>query len=217
VIRSTTQIKLERRRQPGRPKANAVATIDRAVIRVARELFVAKGYGATSMAEVAKTVQASKGTIYARFPSKADLFKAIIDEQIRHTGVGVRHHGPKPKTLQVLLRVYAEQALGDSLSPEIRQLNRLIFSEAERFPELAEAALERGHIGVRQVAAYIREYAEIEGIPCRRPEVAADWFLKLTKGWYSDLMLRPNPPSSLEIKTFVRQLLKFFMAGRETW
>jgi TetR/AcrR family transcriptional regulator, mexJK operon transcriptional repressor len=180
-------------------------------------LFVAKGYGATSMAEVAKTVQASKGTIYARFPSKADLFRAIIDEQIRRTVGSVRHHGPKPRTLQALLRVYAEEALGDSLSTETRQLNRLITSEAERFPELAQAALERGRVGVHQIADYIREYAVIEGIPCRQPEVAADWFLKLSKGWYSELMLTPAHVTTAEIKHFVQRLLKFFMVSRPSW
>lgn len=215
--RAATQIKLERRRPPGRPKAHTVADIDRAIVRVARELFVARGYGATSMAEVAKTVQASKGTVYARFASKADLFKAIIDEQILRTRGGIRHHGPKPKTLQAVLRVYAEQALTDSLSAETKQLNRLIFSEAERFPELAEAALERGNIGVHQVAAYIREYAQIEGIPCRHPEAAADWFLKLTKGWYSELMLRSTQVTATEVRTFVQQLLRFFMVGRSSW
>ncbi len=194
-----------------------VADIDRALIRVARQFFVAKGYGATSIAEIARAARASKGTVYARFPTKADIFRAIIDDQIRRTGVGVRQHGPKPRTLNALLRVFAEEALLDSLSSDTLALNRLICSEAERFPELAEAAFNRGQFGLAQVTRSIQEYAVLEGIPCRHPRVAADVFLKLTKGWYRDMMLRSSPVTPVEIKRYVQYMLKWFMATRATW
>jgi AcrR family transcriptional regulator len=213
----TTPIKVEKRRSPGRPKATSVADIDQAVIRVARQLFIARGYGATSMSEVARAARASKGTLWARFPSKAHLFRAIIDEQIQRTRVGVRQHGPKPKTLKDMLHVYAEQAFEDSLSTETLQLNRLIVSEAPRFPELADAAFARAHLGVEQVTRHIAEYAVIEGIPCRHPEIAADMFLKLTKGWYWEMMLKSQPVTMSEIKSFVATMLKWFMDTRPTW
>jgi TetR/AcrR family transcriptional repressor of mexJK operon len=209
--------KLEARRSPGRPKATTVADIDRAVISVARQFFCAKGYGATSMAEVARAARASKGTVYARFPTKAHLFKAIVDEQIQRTGGWVQHHLPRPKTLNGLLRVYAVRALEDSFSAETLQLNRLIYSEAERFPELGDAAFARGEVGLQQVTRYIQEYAEIEAIPCLHPERAAESFLTLTRGWYAQMMLRSRPVKSSEIKAYVQRLLKWFMATRSTW
>jgi TetR/AcrR family transcriptional repressor of mexJK operon len=213
----TTRFKLEPRRPPGRPKATTVADIDRAVIRVARRFFGAKGYGATSMAEVARSARASKGTVYARFPTKAHLFRAIIDEQIQRTGGWVQQHGPKPKTLRGMLRVYAERALEDSLSAETLQVNRLIYSEAERFPELGDAAFARGEVGLQQVSRYIQEYAKIEAAPCRDPQLAADMFLSVIRGWYTQMMLRSRPVKSAEIKTYVRRMLKWFMATRPTW
>src|SRR4029077_4510835 len=120
-------------------------------------------------------------------------------------------------TLHGMLRIYAEQALKDSLSANTLQLNRLIYSEAERFPELADAAFARGRVGVQQVTGYIQEYADVEDVPCRHPDVAADMFLKLTKGWYSEMMLRSRPVTLAEIKTSVQQTLKWFMATRPTW
>jgi TetR/AcrR family transcriptional repressor of mexJK operon len=212
----TTQIKVARRRS-GRPTSAKVADLDRTLIRVARQFFVAKGYGATSITEIASAARASKGTLYARFPTKADLFRAILDEQIRRTGGEMRQVGPKPKTLQAMLRIFAEQALFDSLSAETLQLNRLIVSEAERFPELAEAAFARGQVGVKQIARYIQEYAERDDIPCRHPEIAADMFLQLTRGWYNECMLRNGLVGSKEIKAWVSQMLNWFMATRKTW
>jgi len=187
------------------------------LIRVARQFFVAKGYGATSMTEIANAARASKGTLYARFATKADLFRAILDEQIQRTSGEIRQVGPKPKTLEAMLRIFAEQALFDSLLAETLQLNRLIVSEAERFPELAEAAFARGRVGVKQITRYIQEYAERDAIPCRHPGIAADMFLQLTRGWYSEHMLRNRPVSSKEVRGWVSQMLNWFMATRNTW
>jgi TetR/AcrR family transcriptional regulator, mexJK operon transcriptional repressor len=211
------QLRPEPRRAVGRPKATTVADIDRAVIRVARQLFQAKGYGATSMAEIARAARASKGTVYARFPTKAHLFKAIVDEQIQRTGGWVQQRLPKPKDLRGLLRVYAVRALADSLSAETLQLNRLIYSEAERFPELGDAAFARGEVGLQQVTRYIQEYAELEAIPCRHPEAAAESFLTLLRGWYAQMMLRSRPVKPAEIKAYVQRMLKWFMETRACW
>jgi AcrR family transcriptional regulator len=208
---------LEPRRARGRPKAEDLAELEARLIRVARRKFVANGYGATSMNEVAKAARVSKGTLYARFPGKADLFRAIIDAQIQETGVGVRHVGPKLKTLEAMLRRFALRALEDSLSVEILQLNRLIYSEAGRFPELGDAALGRSLTGVKHVSELIREYAVREGVPCRDPEAAAAMFTTLLRGFYGDTMLRSTPVTMPQIKAWTSKMLGLFLAGRASW
>ncbi|MGB8364559.1 MAG: TetR/AcrR family transcriptional regulator [Rhizomicrobium sp.] len=210
-------VEIEPRRARGRPKAEDLGELEARLIRVARQRFVANGYGATSMNEVAKAARVSKGTLYSRFPSKADLFRAIIDEQIQHTGSGVRHLGPKPKTLEAMLRIFAERALQDSLCREVVQLNRLMYSEAERFPELGEAAWARSRIGVQQVSEFIREYAAKDGVRCRDPEAAAEMFTTLLRGFYGDVMLRGRAVIAAEIKAWTRKMLKVFLAGRRSW
>ena len=210
-------VEMEPRRARGRPRAEDLAELEARLIRVALEKFLANGYGATSMNEVARAARVSKGTLWARFPSKADLFRAIIDEQIRLTGVGFRHSGPKPKTLEGVLRAFAERALQDSLSEEIVQLNRLIYSEAGRFPELGEAAWARSQVGVRQVTEIIREYAAKEDAPCQDPEAAARMFTTLLRGFYGDVMLTGRPAGPAEVKAWVQTMLKVFLAGRSNW
>lgn len=208
---------LEPRRARGRPRAEDVAELEARLIRVARQSFATQGYGATSMNEVAKAARVSKGTLYARFPSKAELFRAIIDDEVRNSGISFPLHGPNPKSLEAALRLYAEQALVESSSGEILQLNRLITSEAERFPELGEAAAERTRIGTRHAAECIAEYAEKDGIACRDAEAAAEMFTFLLRGYYSDVMRRARPVTAAEIKTWTRRMVKFFLCGRENW
>ncbi|CAN7338539.1 TetR/AcrR family transcriptional regulator [Phenylobacterium sp. LjRoot225] len=210
-------IEIEPRRARGRPKAEDLAELEDRLIRVARQKFVVNGYGATSMNEVAKAARISKGTLWARFPSKADLFRAIIDQQIQQTGDGGRHLGPRPKTLEAMLRGFAERALQDSLSVEIVQLNRLIYSEAGRFPELGEAAWARSRAGVQQVTDFIQDYAAKEGITCRDPEAAAEMFTTLLRGFYGDVMLKGHVATAAEIKAWTRRMVKVFLAGRPGW
>lgn len=210
-------VDIEPRRPRGRPRTEDLQELEARLVRAARQCFITDGYGATSMAEVARAARVSKGTLYARFASKADLFRAILDDQIAQSGSAVRLRGPKPKTLEAVLRAYAEHMLQESLHGDILQLNRLMYSEAGRFPELGEAAWARGRMGVRQVAEHIRDYAVEEGVPCQDPEAAAEMFITLLRGWYSTMMLRSRAPTVAEIKAWTRRTLKLFLASRPSW
>jgi AcrR family transcriptional regulator len=205
------------RRPRGRPRAEDLHALEARLIEVARRCFIANGYGATSMAEVARAARVSKTTLYSRFPSKADLFRAIIDAQIQDTDGDLAIRGPKPRTLESMLRGYAEHVLMASLRDEILQLNRLIYAEAGRFPELGEAAWERGQVGVEQVSRQIRQYALLEGAPCRDPDHVADMFIATLRGWYSGLMLRPDRVSAAEVKAWTRKTIAALLAGRAEW
>jgi len=211
------EIAAEPRRARGRPRIADLAELEARLLRVARQIFIANGYGAASMNEITKAARVSKGTIYSRFPSKAELFWAIVDGQIQNPGGWVRYAGPKPRTLEAMLQSFAERALEDSLAGEIVQLNRLVHAEAERFPELGEAAHARWRSGAQQVAAIIREYAELEDIPCRDPEAPAEMFITLIQGFCSNVMLRGKPATGAEMKSWTRRMLKLFLAGRQDW
>ena len=204
-------------RRAGRPTAQDQARIDRRIIQAARECFIAKGYGATSTNEVARAARVAKVTLYSRFPTKGDLLKALIDEQIRRTGGEIRHVGPKPKSLETMLRIFAEQSLKDSLSSETLPLNRIIYSESERFPELGEVARSRAQTGIQQISRYIRDFAIKDQIPCRDPDFVAEMFTSVTRGWYFDMMLRKEPVTDGEIRSWTQRMTKWFVANRPNW
>ena len=52
------------------------------VIQAARELFVARGYGATSLREVADRAGVAVQTVYFVFGNKRSLFKDVVDTSI---------------------------------------------------------------------------------------------------------------------------------------
>src|SRR5580658_3691940 len=48
------------------------------ILLAARDVFAEHGYGA-SMEQIAARAEVGVGTLYRRFPNKADLFSAVID------------------------------------------------------------------------------------------------------------------------------------------
>lgn len=208
---------LEPRRARGRPTAEDLIGLEARLVRIARRCFLANGYGATSVNQIAKEARVSKGTLYSRFATKADIFRAIIDDQIQTQGGKISITEPRPKTLEAMLRLFAEKSLLQSLTPEIIQLNRLIYSEAARFPELGEAAWARSRVGVRQVGELIAYYAEKEGIPCANPEKVADTFTTILRGIYADHLLRGRTADEAEMIGSAHAMVKIMLADRRDW
>ncbi|HWB68072.1 MAG TPA: TetR/AcrR family transcriptional regulator [Mycobacteriales bacterium] len=54
----------------------------RQLLAAAQQVFVANGYHAAAMDDIAERAGVSKPVLYQHFPSKLDLYIAVIDEQI---------------------------------------------------------------------------------------------------------------------------------------
>jgi AcrR family transcriptional regulator len=54
----------------------------RAIVAAATELFVAQGYGATSLAAVAAAARVARPTVFAAFGSKPALLRQVLDEAL---------------------------------------------------------------------------------------------------------------------------------------
>ena len=76
---------------PGRRAEYAEAT-RAALVDAAAELFAQRGYGATSLDDVAAAVRVTKGAVYHHFKGKRDLFYAVCEqvetEVVAHVGQG---------------------------------------------------------------------------------------------------------------------------------
>ena len=209
---------LQPRRPRGRPKTEDLGALEERLILVARELFFREGYGGTTMSDVAEVARVSKRTLYARFDSKAALLRGIVADQIQAWNTG-RNHTPieDHSTLRQTLLAYGDIVLRAGLSPDFVQLNRLLFGESGRFPELAEIANTRARLGVAYLAEQIREFADRESIPCRDPEAAAELFMMMLIGWSNTQILdnRIAPPS--ERHAWLHNCVRLFLGSRADW
>lgn len=119
----------------------------RAILDAARELFLAKGYGGTSMDDVAARAAVSKQTVYKQFVDKEHLFTAIITGDIEDTEGLTRSLVdalPETHDLERDLRVFARRHVVEVMQPHLVRMRRILIGEADRFPELAAAWYARG-------------------------------------------------------------------------
>lgn len=118
-----------RRRKDARPDEILAAALD---------VFVARGYAATRLDEVARKAGVTKGTIYLYFPGKEALFKAVIRGSVvprieSAERAVAEHRGSAAEALRALVRAMW-QTVGET---NLSGLPKLIVSEAANFPDLA--------------------------------------------------------------------------------
>jgi AcrR family transcriptional regulator len=166
------------------PQADAVSASRRkAFIGAARELFFINGYAGTSMSSIAAKVGGSKTTLWTYFPSKADLFAAVLDDLIDTYGQTLRVEMPEEEAVADVLRRFGRVLLATVTSPPMLSLYRLVVSEVERFPHLAELFYERGpRRGMARLAGWMAVKMQKGELRKGSPARAANDFVGLCQG-----------------------------------
>ena len=125
------------------------------LLTAALDLFVERGYAATRLDDVAKRAGVSKGTVYLYFPSKEELFKAVVREGLvplleRGEKMVAEHEGSAAELIRNLVHGWWE---GIGMTP-YAGLPKLMISECRNFPELGQfyvdEVITRGHKLVRK-------------------------------------------------------------------
>lgn len=110
------------------------------ILDAAFEEFVANGFAATRIEDIADRIGVTKGTIYVYFPTKEELFAAMIDHISVPLGELLRDSadlkGTCVERLQSLLLLFYEKVSNDRPS---RELIRIVISEGSRFPQVIQA------------------------------------------------------------------------------
>ncbi|MCJ8055961.1 TetR/AcrR family transcriptional regulator [Shinella curvata] len=145
------------RRPRGRPKLATAAQQQAKIVDATRRLFLAQGYGGTTMNEVAAHCRVSKRTLYELFPSKADLLGAIIE---RHRTSMLALPGDYAG---LSLSISLERIFQIDISEEDDEARaaflNLTIVEAARYPEVGEM-LHR--LGGQRAHALLAEWMETE-------------------------------------------------------
>ena len=100
-------------------------------------LFAERGFAATRLDDVARRAGIAKGTIYLYFPTKEDLFRALVRQDLLPNLAALEqaaaaHPGPAPARLRDLLATMAAR-----MGAPTAAIPRLILAESGNFPALA--------------------------------------------------------------------------------
>jgi AcrR family transcriptional regulator len=118
------------------------------IVEAALALFVEKGFAGTRMDEIARLAGVTKGTVYLYFPSKEDLFHAVVEDMVRpniETGerLVAEYQGPTAGLLRELIISWWRLFGGQKLAC----LSKLMTGEAANFPQLARFYMD--HVVIR--------------------------------------------------------------------
>lgn len=110
------------------------------LLNAACEVFAAEGYRA-GVDRIAAQAGVAKQTLYNHFPSKAELFAAVIQQATQELVVALDDTGEGLRERLVRFGIRYRQKL---LSPNGIGLYRMLVAEAPRFPDLGAAFYQTG-------------------------------------------------------------------------
>jgi AcrR family transcriptional regulator len=150
------------------------------ILDIAGPLFLENGYQGTSMSQIAAAVGGSKGTLYAYFGNKESLFEAYMQMRVRSKAADVFEFPANTDDVSGVLTRLGHKFLELVTEESSRELLRLLYHEAPRFPEIGrifyETCLLRGRA---QLTAYLIQASDAGALRVPQPELAAEQFLTL--------------------------------------
>lgn len=107
------------------------------ILKAALALFAERGFAGTKLEDVAAAAGIGKGTIYLYFPTKEDLFKALVRQELlpnfdQLEAVIEVHTG----TAADLLRLFGRRLL-QLIESDLSAIPKLVLTEAGNFPSIA--------------------------------------------------------------------------------
>src|SRR6184192_1593700 len=125
-----------------------------AIIEAAMEEFIARGFAATRLDDVARRAGVAKGTIYLHFKDKESMFEELIRTAI--VPIINRLWGTPPQpgaSVRDMVEGFAKTFIEEVATTRRGDLVRLIVAEGPRFPEVADfyyrEVVSRGLAGMR--------------------------------------------------------------------
>ena len=202
----------------GRPDAKQVAAIDRAILATATRMFLELGYDGVAMENIAAATGVSKGTLYARYPSKEALFTTVIHDRVKQWSLmSASQDHLLTDDIAERLHHHAQMIARSLLQQEVHAFQLLTLANRERFPELARAMYEAGYLYiVRLISDDISQAAARDGIPARDPSAIARQLVAAITGWELQES-SAGPIVEAELLAAARKTVDLLMAARESW
>lgn len=191
--------KVEKKQEaPAAPATRRGEARREAILLAAQQIFLEKGYAATSIEDVLERTGGSKATIYAYFGNKEGLIAEVVaarcDAFLASMEIPTKVEGSIERTLTA----FGHRVLKIFLDPHRVATLRGLMAEFSRFPELAERFYANGpQRGRAMVAEFLRGQHEAGTIDCPQPEISALQFMEMVKAhaqWRALLGLPPFPP-----------------------
>jgi AcrR family transcriptional regulator len=188
----------------------------RQIIEGARALFLAHGFDAASMGEIARQAGVSKGTLYVYFDSKEHLFEAIVEDERQGQAEQVFSLDSGDHDVSAVLTRLGAAYVRFLCQPTAISALRTVIAIADRMPEIGRKFYEFGpSCGIGRLAKYLEDQVAAGVLVIEDCEVAAAQFLDSCQS----TMFKPvlfnssEPPTEERILHVVGTAVRTFLAA----
>ena len=188
----------------------------RQILEGARTVFLAQGFDAASMGEIARVASVSKGTLYVYFDSKERLFQEIVQEQCRSQAEQVFALDSDDHDVEAVLTRLGRGFVRFLCRPNGVSPLRTVISIADRMPEIGKTFYETGPaFGIARVARYLEDQVAAGVLAVEDCELAAAQFLDSCQSTTFKPMLfnASDRPSDQRIDHVVAAAVRTFLAA----
>ena len=182
------------------------------IVEAAKEVFLAGGFADTTMDEVARVARISKHTLYTHFRDKADLFEAVIVQDMQRfqslPDLTRDSRAPEEVLCEAARWIYDNHVATPTIA-----MNRVLIGAAVNFGAL----IERHHAfrfqaSVSWIRAYIQSLGDRGVLAIRDPSRAAVRFALMASEGSQAVMGRP-PVGRKDRERYARMTVALFMRG----
>jgi AcrR family transcriptional regulator len=188
----------------------------RQIIEGARAVFLAQGFDAASMNDIARAAGVSKGTLYVYFANKEELFEAIVEEECDAQAEGIFDLDPNDHDVDAVLTRLGVGYVKFLCRPEKASAIRTVIAIADRMPEIGRRFYESGPAaGIARLAAYLASQVEAGVLAVEDCEVAAAQFMESCQAMlFKPIVFNFAPaPSDEQVGHGVRIAVSVFLAA----
>jgi AcrR family transcriptional regulator len=189
----------------------------RQIVEGARAVFMAHGFDAASMGEIARAAGVSKGTLYVYFKDKDELFKAIVEKECVFQAEGVFEFDVADPDVEGVLTRVLTAFVRLLCAPDRQSPIRAVIAIADRMPAVGRRFFDAGPaIGLGRTRAYLEAQVAAGRLAIPDCEVAAAQLVESSHATLFKPLLfncATAPPSQDRIEHVVGLAVKTFMAA----
>lgn len=200
---------------PPDPDSSQDSDKRRQIIKGASEVFLAKGFDASSMAEIARVAGVSKGTLYVYFKNKEELFDAIVAGTCKLVADQAFDLDPNDHDVAATLRRLGKAIAAHMCNPDVVSSLRIVIAISARMTELGRNFYTEGPA---QTVSLLQAYLEAQNaagvIAVEDCELAAAQFIdSVTSITFKPVLFNFDPPSQERIDHVVDVAVRVFLAA----
>jgi AcrR family transcriptional regulator len=198
------------------PPADDESAKRRQIIDGARAVFLAQGFDAASMNDIARAAGVSKGTLYVYFKHKEELFEAIVQQECNAQAEGIFDFDPNDHDVGAVLTRHGIAYVKFLCRPEKASAIRTVIAIADRMPDVGRKFYESGPArGIAQLAEYFAAQVKAGVLDVEDCEIAAAQFMEASHAaLFKPIVFNFAPAPTLEqIERGVRIAVRGFLAA----